>query len=148
MKYDQGKLVEEMLTTFAQMKRLSLSKTRRTDLLKHGERAVLFCVQGSKEKEMKSTDIATALGVAAPGITPILNRLEKKGYIRRSADSKDRRVIIISLTEPGKQALEKTIDELKANVTELTDFLGETDSMELLRITNRLLQFYNSKTND
>ncbi|RPF48463.1 DNA-binding MarR family transcriptional regulator [Hydrogenoanaerobacterium saccharovorans] len=148
MEQNQNKLADEILINLSQMKRLSFTKTKHNALLKHGERAVLFCVQCSKEEKMKSTEIAAALNVAASGITPILNRLEKKGYILRSLDVTDRRVIIISLTELGKQVLEDTIDELRTHIKEVTDYLGEKDSTELLRITNRLLQYYTSKRNN
>lgn len=60
--------------------------------------------------------IAEKLGAQSQTMTGILDRLEKKGLIRRIAgrtldDNKDRRAIFLSLTEAGQQVLEGAFRE-------------------------------------
>lgn len=43
-------------------------------------------------------------------LTPVLKSLEKKGYITRKRSSEDERVMIVSITKPGKDLKEKAVD--------------------------------------
>lgn len=48
-----------------------------------------------------SGHIAVRLGLSPNAITPLLDRLEKSGLIRRRRDLKDRRVVHVDLTDKG-----------------------------------------------
>ncbi|MBU0672628.1 MAG: MarR family transcriptional regulator [Candidatus Margulisbacteria bacterium] len=60
----------------------------------------------------KMTDLAEELGVTVGNMTAMVERLVKQGYLIRSGDSQDRRVVRISLTAKGKRVLNK-VKELK-----------------------------------
>ncbi|NRG30122.1 MarR family transcriptional regulator [Bacillus circulans] len=49
-----------------------------------------------------STELAIVFGVKKSAITPIINRLVEKGWVERTRDEKDRRVIYLTLTPAGK----------------------------------------------
>ncbi|MEK4748828.1 MarR family transcriptional regulator [Niallia circulans] len=49
-----------------------------------------------------STELAIVFGVKKSAITPIINRLVEKGWVERTRDEKDRRVIYLTLTSAGK----------------------------------------------
>jgi len=55
-----------------------------------------------------SRDIARRIATAAPDLTRLLQRLEKAGYIERSRDTTDRRVISVRLTDAGRELLDRT----------------------------------------
>nr|WP_304363830.1 MarR family transcriptional regulator [Jiella sp. LLJ827] len=70
-----------------------------------------------------SRDISERLKLAPNALTPLLDRLEKAGFIARKRDQSDRRIVHISLTEAGK-ALESTVADAQYSVacqTRLTD---------------------------
>ena len=138
-------IVDKMLAVSSQFKRLSMMHNRNSDRLKAGERAVLLCIAESPEQELKGSEIAGALGVAAPGVTFVLNRMEEKGFIKRTMDKKDRRAVIVTITEQGRLALEETIAELKMKIKKLAEYLGEDDSRTLIRIANKLVEFHANK---
>ena len=52
------------------------------------------------------SEIAKTLLVTVGTLTIAVNNLVKKGYVNRTRSEKDRRVVLISLTEKGKRAYE------------------------------------------
>lgn len=70
-----------------------------------------------------SRDISERLRLAPNALTPLLDRLEKAGFIARTRDETDRRLVHINLTEAGK-ALESTVADAQFSVacqTRLTE---------------------------
>jgi len=53
--------------------------------------------------DLQTSQIGRGLGVAKPNMTPLIDRLIAKGYAERLSDSKDRRVIRITVTEKGRR---------------------------------------------
>jgi len=79
-----------------------------------------------------STELAVVFGVKKSAITPIINRLVEKGWVERTRDEKDRRVIYLTLTIDGKVIfgeMEKKIQSVIESViskfehTEIQNFL-------------------------
>lgn len=52
-------------------------------------------------------DLAEHAGVSAPTATRILDTLERRGLARRRQSREDRRGVSVTLTDPGRQALEE-----------------------------------------
>jgi DNA-binding MarR family transcriptional regulator len=50
-------------------------------------------------------ELAAAEKVQPPSMTRIVNGLEERGLVARTADPRDRRQCLVSLTEPGRQIL-------------------------------------------
>lgn len=55
-----------------------------------------------QEDIQRPSDIAAKIGKPATAFTPIVDSLERHGYIERRSNGKDRRSIFIRLTEEGK----------------------------------------------
>jgi DNA-binding MarR family transcriptional regulator len=51
------------------------------------------------------TDLALAEGVTQPAITSLVNRLGERGWVVREADPCDRRVVRVTMTPAGHEAL-------------------------------------------
>lgn len=63
-------------------------------------------------KNMKScsiTDVVTATAVDQATMRGVIDRLKSKGWVYLSADAKDRRKVMISLSDAGSALLEKMI---------------------------------------
>jgi MarR family 2-MHQ and catechol resistance regulon transcriptional repressor len=77
----------------------------------------------AEEGTMHSSELGYKLGVSKPNVTPLVDKLIKKGYVSRLPDEQDRRVINISITEKGKRfiAARKRIlaDKIKLNLSAL-----------------------------
>lgn len=77
------------------------------------------------------TDVARYLKISKPNMTPILDALIKKGYLKRRRDDKDRRVIRLNLTPSGKVFY----DDLKAaNLEVVEEMFSEYNEAELEQI--------------
>lgn len=51
-------------------------------------------------------DLHAPEGVTQPGMTQLVTRLEKDGLAQRSSDPADGRVVVVSITEAGRAAVE------------------------------------------
>ncbi len=82
-------------------------KTSKTHDLSIREMHVLEAVcNAEKTQNNTSSSIANSQRIAAGTLTTTINTLEKKGYVLRKQDSRDKRVVRISPTEKGKIANE------------------------------------------
>jgi MarR family transcriptional regulator, organic hydroperoxide resistance regulator len=62
---------------------------------------VLRILRGSRPDALPTLEIAARMIEQAPGITRLLDRLERKGLIRRQRCPEDRRQVLCSITEKG-----------------------------------------------
>ena len=80
----------------------------------HGEQFVL------RELSMKGTQtpsqLASALQASSGRISTVLSSLEKKGWVTRDIDSKDRRIIRVNLTDSGREQSHRMIEEMRSAI--------------------------------
>ena len=69
--------------------------------------------------EMHMGHLAESLGVTAPAITTMVDKLERDQYVRRIRSSRDRRVVNVGLTPRARDA----IDRLRNANLKLLDYL-------------------------
>jgi DNA-binding MarR family transcriptional regulator len=62
----------------------------------------LRCLDWLSERAMSAGELATATGLSSPATTTLLDRLERKGYVRRERDAADRRRVMVELTRDGR----------------------------------------------
>ena len=84
-------------------------------------------------------NLSKALQVSTARTAAILNNLEKKGFITRTASSIDRRKSDICITQHGIAILEHGLAMIEQRVAKILEALGEKDSRELIRILNRMI---------
>jgi DNA-binding MarR family transcriptional regulator len=65
-----------------------------------------------KTGECNSSELAEAFDVNKSAITAIINRLADRGFIQRTRDENDRRVIYLTLTTEGKELHQKTDEKV------------------------------------
>lgn len=83
------------------------------------------------------TELAQEIGVAKPTITALLDRLENKGLINRTAHESKRTTHFITLTAEGEKACNKAYEVLRKADHEIEQLLG----IELGALKNELEQF-------
>ena len=86
---------------------------------------------------MSPSYLASRLGYTRSRMTRILDSLSAKGYVRRAADSHDRRRVTAFATEKGRKFSREQraegVNDLAARLTTL----GEHDTKELLRVLEK-----------
>lgn len=81
------------------------------------------------------SDICNCLLLETSTLTPLLKRLEAKGYISRTRSVKDERNVIIELTEKGHSFRELAKDIPETIIGSLqNDIVSEADILQLKRI--------------
>ena len=68
-----------------------------------------------QDGERSSSEIARRLCLGANAVSPLLDRLERSGFILRLRDGRDRRVVRVRLTDAGA-ALESAVAEVQRSV--------------------------------
>lgn len=85
------------------------------------------------------TELSNALGSTTARISSILKVLEKKGEIIREIDPANRSRIWVSLTDGGRGRARKVINALDETMSAVLREMGEKDTAEFLRLSNRFL---------
>lgn len=84
------------------------------------------------------------LHISKPAISYILNALEKKNYITREIDPKDRRKVSISATPEGKAAAERSMAHYNELWGEILSRFGEENMRQLIKLIACLDELYES----
>ena len=85
----------------------------------------------AKEGPMHMSTMAKRMQVSKPYITAVLDRLVEEGLAVRSQDPEDRRVINISISASGKEALADAKVRARGNIRRVLSLLDEDDRRRL-----------------
>ena len=86
-------------------------------------------------------DLTNELQMSTGRIANILKELERKGYILRIQQREDKRKYEVCLTKSGKNYSRELYADMVANHRALMEQLGETDGEQLLKLSEKVLQF-------
>jgi DNA-binding MarR family transcriptional regulator len=107
--------------------------------LKSGQFQVLAELRGRDPLPMNASDLARALVLTSGGMTPILDQLEERGLILRQMDGEDRRARRISITEKGRSAVIRALDQQIARHRALNAALSPEERETLSALLRKLL---------
>lgn len=82
---------------------------------------------------MPMSRLADELGVALPNATGIVGRLTEAGIVQRSSDEADRRVVLVSLTDKGRELIGEMEVGRQERMTRLAGLLDPTQQRRLLQ---------------
>lgn len=91
-----------------------------------------------KNKESKMTDMANFLKVTTAAMTGIIDRLARDGYVVRSADPSDRRVIRIKLTSKGSKIVKDITDKRKQMTIKMFGTISDKERQDYLNILTKI----------
>lgn len=111
-----------------------------------GERAILAFLE--QKKEVSAGDIANFLNVSTARIAVLLKNLEKKGLIKKTTSQTDKRKTIVHLTQKGEESCKKLREKLVEKLNNFFLFLGEEDTKNFLRLTQKMKEYRKEKHND
>ena len=86
--------------------------------------------------------LAAALGITAGTLTSAVNLLEKKGYLLRRRDERDKRVVHLLPTERGRAADARHRDFHRQMVAHVLDGLTDEEAECTLRALGRVAEFF------
>ncbi len=98
----------------------------------------------ANRSSLSITDIAEILRVSRSAVTQLVDSLVKSGFVSREANPKDRRTMIISLTEEGKS---KWQDFQQFHIQNMTKVFKPLNDQELKIFRDLLLKIIGNHPN-
>ena len=97
-------LTQSWKTTMAVVRRLKGRETQRPGELSFAQYHLLFGL--AEQSQLSSRELACAADLSPATVTQMLDSLELHGLVKRSRSERDKRVVLISLTERGQQLVD------------------------------------------
>jgi DNA-binding MarR family transcriptional regulator len=88
---------------------------------------------------LSPTRLSRGLMLSSAGVTSRIDRLERRGFVRRLADPDDRRGVIIELTDEGLQVVDAAVAALAISDRQLLERLDPQEVEQLEGLLRKLL---------
>lgn len=105
------------------------------------EQDVLWYLSNALDRRMTMSELAGRLMISPSGATRLVDRLERRGWVRRESLPENRRATYAVLTPDGAGAMRRAYLVVRNGRRELfADRLSPTDVADLRRILGKLLR--------
>lgn len=105
------------------------------------EYEALLRLQIASGRPLHMNEIASQLINSPSGMTRIADRLEKDGLIERETPPDNRRVVLVTLTDRGRQVLDQADHAFRQALEEsFSSHLSKSDIADLRRLMRKLLE--------
>ena len=91
---------------------------------------------------LSPTRLGKGLMLSSAGVTSRLDRLERRGLLRRTPDPDDRRGVIVELTDGGKELWDTTVAAQAEKESLVDSVLGEREKRQLNDLLRRLMHAF------
>ena len=88
----------------------------------------------TRDGESRMTDLAHSINVTTAAMTGIVDRLVRDGYVMRSSDAEDRRVIKVRPTAKGVRVAKSAIEYRKGIYQKMFGVVSQVEREEYLKI--------------
>ena len=141
-----SELREQFFTSIVHFRKLEATLSSECEM-QMNEMAILHSIAGTCCRECPCMNldvpkIQQKLHISKPAISYILNTLEKKNYITRKIDPKDRRKVSISATPEGRAAAEQSMKKYDEIWDEILERFGEDNMKNLIELIQSLDELY------
>ncbi|WP_394830146.1 MarR family transcriptional regulator [Pendulispora rubella] len=93
--------------------------------LKPGQFQALAALRRVYPRTLTPSELNHGTLLTSGAMTPLIDRLEEKGLVRRLADPDDRRGVRVELTRAGQKLIDEALEARIERLTELVAQLGE-----------------------
>lgn len=101
-----------------------------------GRERILIIID--KEKQISQNKLAEFIGIRPQSISELLIKLENDGYITRTKNEEDKREILISLTETGKQRAKEVAQMRAEQISKFFSPLSIEEKEQLFKLLTKL----------
>ena len=85
----------------------------------------------ARQGDMSVTEISRQFGIAKPNITPLIDHLTDAGWVQRTKNNRDRRVVNVCILPEGRKKVEDALRNMHERVEKWKDSLSEGEYDEL-----------------
>lgn len=119
----------------------SIFRLRKKNLNTHSVEQMAL-LQIAKNENITPMHLANELSLTPQTMSGVISTLEQKNFIVRELSKKDKRKFLLIATEEGKQEAKNIKQKYIEEVTLMFDHIGEEDVKHLIRIYEKILEFY------
>jgi DNA-binding MarR family transcriptional regulator len=117
-------------------RRLRAHDCQHPDELSFAHLRALGALEG--EEEMSAGRLAAAADLAPGSVTQMLDALEERGMVRRARSATDRRVVMVALTDAGRERVAARRAAFRARLREVLTDLDASELASGERVLGRL----------
>jgi DNA-binding MarR family transcriptional regulator len=99
---------------------------------------ILAVIDDSGQPEVSMSEMARDLAVTMPSVTGLVDQLVRRELASRRHDDKDRRRVLVSLTDVGRKALADVREAMVDIVARLLEGISEEDRESLVIAAERI----------
>lgn len=93
----------------------------------------------SKRRALSQRELLAGMGIRPASLSELLGKLEKNGAIRRERDRRDKRNVIVTLTEQGVHEFTDRRRNMHTGMRELFAPLNEEEQAQLTALLSKLV---------
>ena len=133
---------DDLITLFRKVNNVLGSSPAQSGRQRPGQVRILGMLSATEDGEMDQRALLESLPVKAGSLSEILRKLERGGYIERRRNDKDKRGIIVKITESGR-VIYRESEVFKADLDKRLFGAFPTDKRErLVSLLNDLLAMW------
>ncbi|WP_051569379.1 MarR family winged helix-turn-helix transcriptional regulator [Alkaliphilus transvaalensis] len=95
-----------------------------------------------EKEKITMNDLSERIGLNTSTMTRIINNLVRDGYVERDSDQQDRRIVIVKLTESGKEAARELKEDINDFYKKIIGNIPEGNVMKVLSSVSILLNAF------
>ncbi|MFC7534375.1 MarR family winged helix-turn-helix transcriptional regulator [Actinoplanes sp. GCM10030250] len=99
--------------------------------------AQLLCMLKDQPRGM--SELAGLLGLAKPGLSGLVDRIERRGLVRRETPEHDRRAVMLHTTPLGKETVDALWADVGASLPDILDVLPAEDRVHFERMVTAII---------
>ena len=139
---DNKEIQEEMFRAMFRLRHLNLSSMLKD--ISIGEYKILEMCSGCSKCGAKAdgtyvSGMAAKMRVSSPAVSRLLKSMERKNYITRHADTKDRRNTRVFITDIGREKREECREILCHYTEQVIGRMGAENMLQLLNLFNQMI---------
>lgn len=92
----------------------------------------------SRHENCIANDLVKFLGVAPTSVTTIIDRLVRRGFLKRARTDENRRVVLLSLTQKGHHAVQAITSEQSSHCAAMLAALDPQDRAQFIAHIDRI----------
>lgn len=145
---EQFMLLQSLQTLSEQISKHEEYLFRKTGLTKNQHRILLsiaFLIELGKTP-VKITDLVPYQNSGLVSVSLLVDRMEKKGLLKKVRDTTDRRTVHITMTEKGNTLLKEVSNPTTDLIRHIFSVLSDTELKQAQDIVNKLLAVAEIKT--
>ena len=102
---------------------------------------VLLILKDKKNTTIPVGSLARQLSVSFPAVSGIVDRLYKEKLVERKRSSKDRRLVLVELTDAGKEIVERLLKAFEKLLFNILKKIPEAERETITKAIERVFEF-------